>query len=280
VSVVSRRGVGGGRPVFQSLGGALDAGSFDHVAVAVETAGHQAVLTELAARNHTGFVLVEKPLFAAPAALPQHGFRRAGVNYNLRFHPAVRTLRTALAGRPAEIADFHVGQWLGDWRPGRDTAATYSASRAAGGGVLRDLSHELDLAAWLFGPVRLVAALGGRLGTVTVDADDGWGLVMSCQRCPVVTVHLNSLDRRGRRHVTIQVEGETLAADLVKGTVEIGQRSERIAVDRDSTIAAMHQALIDGAPQVCSLEDGARVVALIAAIEQSARERKFIEAPA
>jgi len=279
VSVVSRRGVGDGRPVFRSLGDALDAGPFDHVVIAVETAGHAAALTELAARNHTGFVLVEKPLFAAPSALPQNGFRRAAVNYNLRFHPAVQALRTALAGRSAEIADFHVGQWLDDWRPGRNTAATYSASRAAGGGVLRDLSHELDLAAWLFGPARVVAALGGRLGKVTVDADDGWGLVMSCARCPVVTLHLNSLDRRGRRYVTIQVDGETLAADLVGGTVEIGKKSERIAVERDATIAAVHQAVIDGAPEVCSLAEGARVVALIAAIERSARERKFIEAP-
>lgn len=280
VSIVSRRDIGGGRPVFRSLGDALDVGSFDHVVVAVETAGHAAVLAELAARNHTGFVLVEKPLFAAPAALPRNGFRRAGVNYNLRFHPAVRTLRTALAGRPAEIADFHVGQWLGDWRPGRDTAATYSASRAGGGGVLRDLSHELDLATWLFGPARVVAALGGRVGTVTVDADDGWGVVMSCTGCPVVTLHLNSLDRRSRRQIAIQTEGETLAADLVNGTVEIGSTSERIAVERDATIAAVHQALIDGAPEVCSLEEGARVVGLIAAIERSAHERKFIEVPA
>jgi len=278
VSIVSRRGVGGGRPVFRSLGDALDAGSFDHVVIAVETAGHAAAMTELAARDHTGFVLVEKPLLATPAELPRNGFRRAAVNYNLRFHPAVQALRTALAGRSAEIADFHVGQWLDDWRPGRDTAATYSASHAAGGGVLRDLSHELDLAVWLLGPARVVAALGGRLGKVTIDSDDGWGLVMSCARCPVVTLHLNSLDRRGRRHVTIQVEGETLAADLVEGTVEIGKKSERIAVERDATIAAVHQALIDGAPEVCSLEEGARVVALIAAIERSARERKFIEA--
>lgn len=280
VSVVSRRGVGGGRPVFRSLGDALDAGSFDHIVVAVETVEHEATLAELAARNHTGFVLVEKPLFATPAALPRNNFRRAGVNYNLRFHPAVQALHAALAGRSAEIADFHVGQWLDDWRPGRDTAATYSASRAAGGGVLRDLSHELDLAAWLFGPARVVAALGGRLGKVTVDADDGWGLVMSCARCPVVTLQLNSLDRRSRRHVTIQVEGETLAADLVDGTVEIGQSRERIAVERDATIAAVHQALIEGKPEVCSLEEGVRVVTLIATIERSARERKFIETPA
>lgn len=280
VSVVSRRGVGGGRPVFRSLGGALDAGSFDHVVIAVETAGHAAAMTELAARNHTGFVLVEKPLFAAPTALPRNGFRRAAVNYNLRFHPAVQALRTALAGRSAEIADFHVGQWLDDWRPGRETAATYSASRAAGGGVLRDLSHELDLAVWLFGPAQVVAALGGRLGKVTVDADDGWGLVMSCARCPVVTLHLNSLDRRGRRHVTVQVEGETLAADLVDSTVEIGKKNVRIAVERDATIAAVHQALIAGAPDVCSLEEGARVVALIAAAERSAHQRQFIELPA
>ncbi len=280
VSVVSRRREGGGRAVFASMDEAQSAGPADYVVVADETGRHAETLAGLAASGHRGSVLVEKPLFAAASPLPAHRFGRAGVGYNLRFHPALRALRAALAGRPVQMANFYAGQHLGDWRPGRDMARTYSASRAAGGGVLRDLSHELDLATWLFGPWRRVAAVGGRLGSVTVDADDGWGILLGCEGCPVVTIELNSLDRSGRRVVTVQADGETLRADLVASTLEIGREKQSLKSDRDQTYADMHRALLDGSPDVCSFGEGERVVGLIEAIETAAHERRWIEGAA
>jgi predicted dehydrogenase len=277
VSIVSRRGAGGNRRVFKTLGDALNAGPFDHIVIAVETAQHEAVLAELASRGHPGSVLVEKPLFATPSPLPLHRFRHAGIGYNLRFHPAVQALRTALAGRRAEIADLYVGQWLGDWRPGRTVATTYSASQATGGGALRDLSHELDLVTWLFGPWQRVAALGGRLADVTVDADDAWGVLLSCERCPVVSLQMNCLDRNPRRTLNVQSGGETLHADLVAHTFTKDRKTENYALERDASYAALHRALLAGSNAVATLEDGLRTVELIAAIEQAAREGRWIE---
>lgn len=277
VSIASRRGDSGGRRVFSTLPEALAAGPFDYVVIATETASHAAMLSELAARGHRGRVLVEKPLFAEPSPLPAHQFRGGGVGYNLRFHPAIGPLRRALGGRPAEAADFYVGQWLGDWRPGRAVAATYSASRAAGGGVLRDLSHELDLATWLFGAWGRVAALGGRFSDVTVDADDAWGIILSCERCPVVTLHMNCLDRLGQRTITVQSRGETLRADLVAGRFTEDRASETFSADRDESYAAMHEAMLNGSPDVATLDEGLETVELIAAIEAAARESRWVE---
>jgi len=273
VLVLSRRGEGGGRPVVASLG---EAAAMGYVVVANETARHGATLDGLAAIGFAGDVLVEKPLFAAPAPLPRHGFRRAGVGYNLRFHPAVRAMREALAGRVVQMAELSVGQWLADWRPGRDAAEVYSATRAGGGGVLRDLSHELDLAVWLFGAWNDVAARGGRFGNVTVDADDGWGILLSCERCPLVTINLNCLDRKGRRTITVQHDGETLRADLVAHTLETAGGTQRFAVERDGTYAAMHRALRAGSPDVCSVHEGLKVCQLVEAIETAQRERRWI----
>jgi predicted dehydrogenase len=277
VSIVSRRRAGDGRPVFETLGEALDTRPFDYVVIAVETARHEAVLRELAFRGHAGSVLVEKPLFAASAPLPPHQFSHAGVGYNLRFHPAMQALRAALAGGPATIANLYVGQWLGDWRPFRTIETTYSASRAAGGGVLRDLSHELDLVTWLFGPWRKVAALGGRLSTVTVDSDDGWGIVLSCERCPVVTLQMNYLDRQGRRDISVQTRDTTLQADLVANRFTKDHQTEIYPLRRDATYTAMHEALSAGSDAVATLEDGLRIVDLIEAIEQAAREGRWVE---
>ena len=276
VSVVSRRGEAGGRPVFSSLPQALSAARFDYVVIATETSEHAQALAILAQAGFDGIVLAEKPLLAAPAPMPPHGFRNAGVGYNLRFHPAAQALRAALAGASAEIANFQIGQWLEDWRPGRPAASIYSASAATGGGVLRDLSHELDMIAWLFGPWKQVAAIGGRLSNVTVDADDGWGILMSCERCPVVTLNMNCLDRRGRRQITVQSKSRTFHADLVEHSLTCDTEVRKFSVERDHTYAAMHKAMLEASPDVCSIPQGLDTVKLIAAIEKAARDKQWI----
>jgi predicted dehydrogenase len=276
VSVASRRGEGGGYRLFASPQDALAVEHFNCIVISDETARHAETLTALATLGHRGSVLVEKPLFARPQPLPANSFARTAVGYNLRFHPVIRALRRELADRAVDMATLHVGQWLGSWRPGREMAASYSASRAAGGGVLRDLSHELDLALWLFGPWIDLTARGGRLGNVTADADDAWGILLGCERCPLVTVQLDCLDRIGRRAITVQADGETLHADLIAGTLQVGARHETLATDRDATYLAMHRALEDGAGDVCTLEEGLRVCELVAAIEQAAQNRRWV----
>ena len=275
VSIVSRRGMGGSHQTYRSLSEA--GGPFDYIIVADETARHEETLASLAAHGHAGSVLVEKPLFAKKASIPDNHFRRAGVGYNLRFHPVVRALRAELVGRTAQMVNMYVGQWLGDWRPGRDVAATYSASRLGGGGALRDLSHELDLVTWLFGPWRRVSALGGRLGSVTRDSDDGWAILLECERCPVVSMQLNCLDRETRRSSTVHVDGDTLHADLVANTLSFRRQTQAFPSDRDVAYLAMHRAVIDGGKDVCTLDEGLRTVELIEAIERSAHERSWID---
>lgn len=46
-----------------------------------------------------------------------------------------------------------VGQWLPEWRPGRDYKAGYASDKARGGGVLLDLIHEVELMQSLFGKI-------------------------------------------------------------------------------------------------------------------------------
>ena len=70
------------------------------------------------------------------------------------------------------------GRIIRDWRPGRDHRTTASATQQAGGGVLRDLSHELDYLLWLFGPWQRVAALGGSSGARQIEVDDHLDLLL------------------------------------------------------------------------------------------------------
>lgn len=264
VSVVSRQGVTG-HPVFATLDDALAARSagYDLIILAGATAGHGADLAALARLGSRAPVLVEKPLLDR---LPLGGLARppfpVHVAYNLRFHPVIAALRAALAGRRPRMASLVAGQHLGQWRPGRVVAETYSAHRDQGGGVVRDLSHELDLVQHLFGEFELLAAKSARVGDITVDSEDAAAAVLSARACPFVTVQLDYLDLSPRRQIRVVTDSGTLEADVIRGTLTVDGEAKAVPVAPDQSYRAMHAAALDDGAGLCTWEEGLAVVAL------------------
>lgn len=278
VSVVSRHLTDGTFPRFASLAEALQAEHPEYVVVASETAAHLDAIQALAAADYTGLVLVEKPLFHQHAAYPANRFARAAVAYNLRFHPLLQELAQRLSGRRILAVEAYVGQWLPDWRPGTDYRTSYSAYKAQGGGVLRDLSHEIDLLQWLFGDWTRVAALGGHRSDLQIDSDDLWTVLLELETGASVTLHLNYLDRPGRRRLTVLTSDTTFVADLSASTLWQNGEATHFDCGRDDTYRAQHLAMMGRAPgELCSIENGLAVLDTIAAIEDAAAHRRFSE---
>jgi predicted dehydrogenase len=220
-------------------------------------------------------VLIEKPLAVDPSLLT--GFSRAGVGFNLRFHPVIQRLAEVLGTAQVHTVDVYAGQYLGDWRPGRPVAEQYSSSRERGGGVVRDLSHEFDYLAMLFGPCLGLFARGGRVAEVTADADDAWGIVANYAIAPVVTVQINYLDSVGRRRIIVNSAAGTFEADLVAGSLSIGGRLEHLPCDKDSTYRAMHAAMLAGRP-VASVAEASATDDVIAMVELSEATQAWVAA--
>lgn len=271
-SFVSRRG---GADAFPALEDAFRGGRrWDIVVICSPTAAHGADLDRIASLGHDGVALVEKPLFEIPRALPAHSFSRLAVAYPLRFHPALRALRAEMGTARAISANVYAGQWLPDWRPDRDYRDTYSARAADGGGVLRDLSHELDLADWLFGPWSTVTAQGGHLSALEIDSDDVFQLLASHERCAALAMEVNYLDRRTRRRILVHLEtGVTVEADLIGATLTVDREAIRIyPVERNAMMTAMLRAALygEGAEDLCDAAAGLRVLRQIEAAERAA----------
>lgn len=277
VGVVSRSGAAEGSVA--TLAEGLAQFRPDYVVLASPTSDHRAGLEALAEQAFGGRVLVEKPLLAEPATLPWGGFGQVGVGYNLRFHPLVARLRDALTGRRVLSASIHCGQYLPDWRPGTDYRATSSASLAAGGGVLRDLSHELDLAAHLLGSWTELTATGGRLGPLDIETDDAWGVLMRLRSGAIVTLGVDYWHRPARRSIVVETAEGSLSIDFIAGTFTENGKAEAHPAERDATYRAMHKAMLDHAPSpLCTAAEGLAVVDTIAAIEKAARDRVWITA--
>lgn len=269
VTVVSRR-AGAGDGAVTTLAQAFEKGAPDYVVIATETSRHANDLATLRDLRFKGPILVEKPLTAEPGDLATLPPTPLWVGYQLRFHTVLQRLKAEIGDHPVLMATFYVGQHLDTWRPGRSGRDSYSARRTEGGGVLRDLSHELDLADWLFGPCTSVAAMGGRFGNVTADSDDAWGILASHANCPLVTIGLNSLDHIGQRIVTVMLAERTIQADLVRGTLTINAETSRFETDRDAPIRALHSAVLAGGGEACDRASAERTVRVIGAVERAA----------
>lgn len=276
-AVVSGREVGFPL-VYSDLADALATERPEYVIIANATNLHHGALSMLAQCGYAGAVLVEKPLFnrcLAPSPFP---FRQIFVGYNLRFHPIIQRLKTLLEGERILSVLAYVGQYLPDWRPASDYRTSYSASAEQGGGVLRDLSHELDYLTWILGGWKRVTALGGHFSPLEITSDDVFSLMLVTPACPVVTLQLNYLDRAARRFVLINTAKHTLEADLISGTITIDRDCEPIATGRDDTYRAMHEVILSGhTGALCSLDEGLEILRLIEAAELASKRGEWVE---
>lgn len=170
-------------------------------------------------------VLVEKPLShsreGVPAfldraeALGRHVF----VVCNLRFHPAIKTLRDNLPriGRPL-FSRAHFGNSLLNMRPGTEYRGLYCSNRSMGGGVILDAIHEVDYLLWFLGPAAEVRARAGKLSDLDIDVEDCASLNIRHASGAMTEIHMDYLrpfKRRGceivgdRGMLLWQSEGKT-----------------------------------------------------------------------
>jgi predicted dehydrogenase len=165
-------------------------------------------------------VLVEKPIGVVPddelvSALAQANAAGlvVGVGCNLRFVPAVETLRAYVhddrLGRVLRAtADF--GHDLRLWRPGRDHLTTYSARAEEGGGILLDAIHEFDYLYWVFGGIDRVACIAGSRSSLGLEVEDVASSILDFESGVIGTVVLDYASGVYRRGFEVVGEEGTL----------------------------------------------------------------------
>lgn len=189
--------------------------------------------TAIAAAKAGCHVFIEKPLAHDMAAIDEllavvtSGKLVCMVGYQLRYHPAYAQIRRWLdegaIGRLTS-AELHFGEWLPGMHPYEDYRESHAARRDQGGGVVLCLSHEIDIASWLFGTPQAVYAVGGHLSNLEMDVEDTADMILTCcsdGRAIPVHVHLDFLQKPARRFVHIVGEAGTIFFDYAANRCEI-----------------------------------------------------------
>lgn len=277
VSIVSRRDIEVENSIFPSLESALISTRARFIVIANETKSHSVSLRELVRLGFEGSVLVEKPVTDGSTDEFDNVSFDIHVAYNFRFHSVIQRLKALVETEKIISVVAYVGQYLPNWRPGTDYRQSYSSQKKAGGGVLRDLSHELDFLTWLFGPFQEMCAIGGQFSHLEIDSDDMFSLLWSSMKCKAISLQLNYLDRTGRRFIVINADDSTLSADLISGEIRTDSGSEILVYDRDMSYKKMLEAFLSNDfSTLCPLNEGMEIVAMIEAAESSSLSRKWV----
>lgn len=239
-------------------------------------------------------LLIEKPIAATSQGIAELieicRARRTTlmVGYNLRFLPSLQKFRELLdahcVGRVLSIR-AEIGQYLPSWRLGADYRQTVSAKSSLGGGVLLELSHEIDYLRWLFGEVEWVSATQRKQSRLEIDVEDTAHLMMGFASKTEVTPVIAALNMDFIRHDTTRtctVIGETgtLRWNAVAGTVEIFEQGKDVwetlfshQPQRDESYLAEWRhflgCIADGTSPLISGVDGLAVLRIIEAARQS-----------
>ncbi len=179
-------------------------------------------------------LLVEKPLAASSEGITQlmaictERGSLLMTAYNMRYLKSLRFFRekifSELIGEVISVR-CDIGQYLPTWRPSTDYRKGVSASRALGGGVLLELSHEIDYLRWIFGEVEWVNALLSKQSNLEIDVEDTAHLILGFKKNHAGRKLIGSLNMDFIRHDTKRQclaigESGSLRWNGVTGTVE------------------------------------------------------------
>jgi len=193
---------------------------------------HIDVATQLA-QEHV-HLLIEKPISNSTKGVAElidicsNNGTVLMTGYNLRFLPSLLKFRSLLRdGFCGSVFSVRaeVGQYLPSWRPESDYKKDVSANATLGGGVLLELSHEIDYMRWLFGEVEWVNAIELKQGNLEIDVEDTLHMILgfenTADKKPIVaTLSMDFIRHDSTRSCTVIADRGTLRWNGVDGDIK------------------------------------------------------------
>jgi len=259
--------------VYKELSLVKDLMRYDYFIIATETFKHYQQLEYISSIVHGKKILVEKPLFDKNYKNIESA-NYVFVAYNLRFHPVLESIKKIIEKESVYYVNVISGQYLPSWRLGQDYRKSYSADIEKGGGVLRDLSHELDYLIWLFGDINKINSINTRISDLEISSDDIFTAIGVTESKVIVNVTVDYISKIPLRNLVIHTKDITIMADIVNSKIIINDKNSNEKVlniekeDSNYSYTKMHEAIINNKSEsVCSYAEGRNIVDIIDGIE-------------
>jgi predicted dehydrogenase len=244
----------------------------DYIIISSITSKHVVDLKLIEKHYKNKIVLIEKPL-----AEKKINFRlnrnKYYVGYNMRYHPVIQFIKNKIKKSKINAINILCTSYLPNWRPGRDYKKIYSSNKINGGGVLLDLSHELDYMQWLFGRItKIKSATVDKISNLKIKAEDR-AIINGSIKSSFFTINLNFFSRSNNRIIIIDSDKFSIKGDLINNFVEIFYQNKKKKIkfknSKNLSYIWQHKDILDNKfKKLCNLVDGNKIVEQIQKIKK------------
>ena len=261
---------------FQSLEEVKNLKSYDYFVIASQTKKHFEQLKFLELHLKDKIIFCEKPLFERNKALKILK-NRVYVGYVLRFHPLFEKLEKLIKNDTIININASCGQYLPTWRVDRDYRDSYSAKKEEGGGVLLDLSHEIDYVQHLCGKIEDVKSYQLKVSDLEIDSDDLTALIGRTTYGTVVNISIDYISKITHRKVHLDTINASYELDFIRNRLiqknSSGEENifENRALERNSMFQKMHQSILDAKTEASTYDEALEVMKTISTIQEQNR---------
>lgn len=209
------------------------------------------------------------------------------VGYQFRFHPGLQLVKKLLdESRIGKILSIRAefGQYLPDWRPNIDYTEHWGTWEQMGGGIISEVSHEIDYVRWLSGgEVIHVSCFAGHISSLEGNADDTAEIILKSDNNVISNIHVDMTQRSYTRWCKVIGESGNITWSYNSKDRHYGchfngkwvgtNYSDMYIEEMKHFIACLEgkeKPVVDG-------ETGKKVLEIVLAAKQSSKENKVVE---
>ena len=228
-------------------------------------------------------VLIEKPLFNKVHNLSlRKNFYYVG--YNLRFHPVIKKIKDLIIDKLIWHIEMVQESFLPNWRKNINYMKSSTAKKSTGGGVLLELSHELDLAINIFGHLNPLFVLNTKKSNLKINTDDILiitGFIRSINKKIIFDLSSNIFSKKLRREIRINGKDFSIVGDLINNTIIYKIKNKKYKfkysnLHNNQTYSEQHKAILNNNNDIiCKYNEAIKVMNLIDKIQKIKKKIKL-----
>ena len=217
-------------------------------------------------------VLIEKPLFDKFYKIKKKMKNQYFVGYNLRYHPVIKYLKKKISKKRIFSINIISHSFLPSWRK-KNYTQSVSASKKLGGGILLELSHELDYLKWMFKNISILNVLNKKISNLKINTDDVLNISGKIGKNNFFNLISNFFSKINIRSIKIDGINFSTNANLVKNKIELtsGQKKVIKKFSKFNILNTYKDQYLDifsnKNKNVCTLKQGLKLMNLIQEIK-------------
>ena len=190
----------------------------------------------------------------------------------------IQKLKKSLRNEKVFTASVECGQFLPEWRPDSDYQLSYSAKKSQGGGVLRDLSHEIDYSFFLLGKWKCVSGIISKMSDLKIETEDMVNALFKMESGATLSIQLDYLSPIPKRELSLTTDKSKYKIDLINGTFKSNNVVEQLNLERNVTYKAQLSDFLEGKEDtLCTFNEGLEIVKFIEKLEQASELRVWVD---